>query len=39
MKLETRYFTPELFAGAFCLPRFVHALIDGIPYGKRTRRR
>lgn len=39
MKLQTRYFTPELFAGAFCLPQFVHALIDGIPYGKRKKKR
>jgi spermidine synthase len=33
-KLKTRYFTPELIAGAFCLPRFICDLIDGIPYGK-----
>jgi spermidine synthase len=37
MKLETRYFTPELFAGAFCLPQFIRDLIDGIPNKKRKR--
>ncbi len=30
-KLKTRYFTPEMFTGGFCLPQFIRALIDGIP--------
>ena len=38
MKLKTRYFTPDLFAGAFCLPQFIRDLIDGIPYAKKTKR-
>ena len=36
-KLKTRYFTPEMFTGAFCLPAFIHTLIDGISYAKRSR--
>jgi len=33
-RLTTRYFTPDMFAGAFCLPQFIRALIDEIPYAK-----
>ena len=27
-KLDTRYFTPELFAGAFALPAFIQKIVD-----------
>ena len=37
-KLDTRYFTPEMFVGAFCLPAFIRGLIDGIPGKKAVRR-
>ena len=37
-KLKTRYFTPEMFTGGFCLPQFIRALIDGIPYPKGKKR-
>ncbi len=36
-KLKTRYFNPELFAGAFALPNFIHAMID--PIKPKTRRK
>jgi spermidine synthase len=28
-RLETRYFNPEMFAGAFALPNFIRAIVDG----------
>lgn len=38
-KLDTKYFTPELFHAAFALPNFVRKLVDGIKAKKLARGR
>ncbi|MGH7006757.1 MAG: polyamine aminopropyltransferase, partial [Alphaproteobacteria bacterium] len=35
-KLDTRYFTPDLFAGAFALPNFIQKLVDSAAPKKKA---